>query len=420
MLKNYFKIAFRNLLKNKVFSFINLLGLGVGMAAFFLIYLYVSFELSYDTFNTKADRIYRVVCDVITPSETINAPVTSAPMAINIKADFPEVEAAARLYPSSLLVRKGDVKFEESQMMYADETVFSIFDFPFKYGDSRTALKEPYSIVLSETAAKKYFGEKNPVGETVLIGENAGLSKVTGVMKDIPANSQIRPDMFVSMATFKTFAPDLDKQWNNFGAISYLLLKPGTKASLLESKLPGFLEKHNGKQMEQNKMRYTLFLEPLKDVYLRSKRGGVETGNINNVYIFSVIGMFILLIACINFVNLTTARSAERAKEVGIKKVVGAGSFQLVRQFMSESVLICLIAFVFAVILSASFLHLFKQLAGKVVSAGIFSTFSYILILLFISLVIGILAGVYPALVLSSYKPITVLKGFIGSFKERK
>jgi putative ABC transport system permease protein len=411
MLKNYFKIAYRNLLKNKVFSFINLLGLGVGMSAFFLIYQYVAFELSYDAFNTKADRIYRLVTDIKTPSETLNTPVTSAPMAINIKTDFPEVENAVSLWYDNVLVRKNDVKFMEEKTVYADPSIFSIFDSPLIYGDPQTALKDPYSIVLSETAAKKYFGNKNPVGETILIGEGGDISKITGVMKDIPRNSQIRPEMLISMATFFIYNKNIENQWGNFGATTYLLLKKGTDYKKLQSKFPAFIEKRNGEERKKEQMFFTLILEPLRDVYLKTTRGGEETGNIKNVYIFSIVGIFILLIACINFVNLTTARSADRAKEVGIKKVVGAGKFQLTRQFLSESISICLIAFVFSLILSILIIPLFNDLAGKVVSQGMFSNPLNPLVLLTISLIIGALAGIYPALVLSSYKPIVVLKG---------
>ncbi|HTS44754.1 MAG TPA: ABC transporter permease [Puia sp.] len=412
MLRNYFKIAFRNLWRHRVFSSINILGLAVGMSTCFLIYLYVSFELSYDKFNTKADHIYRLVCDVRTPTETINTSSTSMPMAVNIKRDFPEVESFVRIDGASLLVRKGDVKFQEEKSMFADSSLFGIFDFPFIYGDPHTALKEPFSVVLSQTAAKKYFGSSNPVGQSVLLTDAGFNCKITGVMKDIPENSQFRADMFVSMATFSdTLNRHIDEEWGRFGANSYLLLKPGTNPKHLESEFPAFLDKRDGDEMKKSKMSFTLFLEPLKDVYLKSRRGGFETGNINNVYIFSVIAVFILLIACINFINLTTARSAERAKEVGIKKVIGAARTQLTRQFLGESIVISLLAFVLAVLLCVLLLPLFNHLSGKIVGTGIFSHPGYIGILFLISVGIGLVAGIYPALVLSSYKPIIVLRG---------
>lgn len=203
----------------------------------------------------------------------------------------------------------------------------------------------------------------------------------------------------------------IDKQWGNYGVSAYLLLKPGTDAKALEKKFPAFMERRNGAEAKAHQMYQTLFLEPLKDVYLRSTRDGSKTGNINNVYIFSIIAIFILLIACINFINLTTARSAERAKEVGIRKVAGAGKLQLVWQFVGESVMLCFIAFVLTIIFSALLLPLFNQLAGKTISSGIFQNMRYIIQLFVASIGIGLLAGIYPALMLTSFKPVTVLKG---------
>jgi len=413
MFKNYLKIAFRNLWKHKVFSFINIMGLTVGMTACFLIFLYVSFELSYDSFHSKADRIYRIVCDIKTPTEVINAGGPSWAVPPNVKDEFPEVESFVRIAGNdNVLMRKGDIKFNEENAMWADSSFFKVFDFKLLKGNPQTALKEPFSVVFSETAAKKYFGNTNPIGQTLLITGDAYPAKVTGIMKDIPENSQIKGDVVLSMSTItQKFNSNLDSQWGNYGAQAYLLLKPGTNAKMLEKKFPAFLQRRNGDEMKKSQMYATLFLEPLKDVYLRSTRNGSKTGNINNVYIFSIIAVFILLIACINFINLTTARSAERAKEVGIKKVVGAEKFHLMRQFIGESLMVSMIAFLLAVGLSALLLPLFNQLAGKTVSAGIFSNFYYLFLLFIAAVGIGLLAGVYPALVLSSFKPIVVLKG---------
>lgn len=412
MLKNYFKIAFRNLWRHKAFSFINIMGLAVGMTACFLIFLYVSFETSYDSFNKKADRIYRLVCDIKTPSETRQTAGTSAPMAINIKANFAEVEAAVRIGPASLLLTKGDIKFQEDHSIFADSTLFEVFDFPLIHGNPHTALREPYSIVLSQTAAKKYFGHTNPIGQTVLLSAGNFNSTITGVMKDIPENSQIKADMVVSMSTAKRFGDSaMDQHWSNLSMTSYLLLKPNTYPKLLEAKFADFMENQAGLEMKQNNTHFTLFLEPLKEVYLKSKRGGLETGNINNVYTFSLVAIFVLLIACINFINLTTARSTERAKEVGIRKVIGAEKSQLTQQFLGESVLVCLIAFVLSVFLCTLLLPSFNQLSGKIISTGIFQHPGYLCALFLISAGIGMLAGMYPALVLSSFTPVTVLKG---------
>ncbi|SDD21624.1 putative ABC transport system permease protein [Mucilaginibacter pineti] len=416
MIKNYFKIALRNLWKHKVFSFINITGLSIGITACFFIFMYVGFELSYDNFHTKADRIYRLVTDIKTPTETINTGITAWPFAPNIKADFPEVESFVRISGGSFLVRKGDVKFQEEHSIFADSTFFKVFDFKLLKGDPRTALTAPATIVFTEKAAKKYFGNKNPMGQTVLVTGDAIPAVITGIMKDIPENSQIKADMLISMTSLtQRFNKEIDNSWGNFGATSYLLLKPNTNPKALEAKFPAFLERRNGKEERDHKMSYKFFLEPLKSVYLHSTRGGQESGSITNVYIFGIVAVFILLIACFNFVNLTTARSVERAKEVGIRKVVGAEKSQLASQFIGESVVLCLIAFVLTVILSVLLLPMFNQLAGKTVSPGIFSNWYYVVILLGTAVLIGLVAGIYPALVLSSFKPVSVLKGRFSS-----
>jgi len=412
MLKNHFKIALRNIWRHRGFSLINIIGLSVGITACFFIFIYVTFELSYDKFHTKADRIYRIVTDIKTPSETINTGVTSWAFAPNIKTDFPEVEAFVRISGGSFLIRKGNVKFQEERSLFADSTFFKVFSFKLLKGDPKTALTAQASVVFTQSAAKKYFGDKDPVGQTVLITGDAIPVTVTGLMEDFPENSQIKADMLISMSFLtQRFNKGIDDQWGNYGATSYLLLKPGTDAKALEKKLPAFIQKRNGPGEKAGQMFATLFLEQLKDVYLHSTRGGRESGSISNVYVFSIVAIFILLIACINFINLTTARSVERAKEVGIRKVVGAMKGELAAQFIGESVVLCLIAFVITVILSVLLLPLFNQLAGKTVSPGIFSTPSYILSLFGISVAIGFLAGIYPAMVLSSFRPVSVLKG---------
>ncbi|WP_439557776.1 FtsX-like permease family protein [Dyadobacter sp.] len=325
---------------------------------------------------------------------------------------LPEVEAFTRVSGGSFLVRKGDLKFQEENTLFADSSLFQVFDFKLLKGNPKTALKSQLSLVLSEKAVEKYFGNADPIGQTLLLSGDGLPAVVTGVMQDIPENSQIKADMLISMSTqTQRFSKDLDEQWGNFGASTYLLLKPGTTGAALEKKFPDFLRKRAGKLMDQNQMHYTLFLEPLRDVYLHTTRGGQETGSMNNVYIFAAVAIFILLIACINFINLTTARSVERAKEVGIRKVVGAPKSLVARQFISESVLLCLIAFILSMLLSAALMPLFNTLAGKVISTGIFSNPGYLLLMFVAALCIGVLAGIYPALVLSSFEPVIVLKG---------
>ena len=414
MLKNYLTTALRSLWKRRAFSLINILGLSVGMTACFLIFLYVRFELSYDTFHLKANRIYRVVCDVKTPTETIRANGPAWPVLPNMKLVFPEIESAVRVATVSFLFRKDDVKYQEENSLLADPAFFEVFDFPLLRGDRKTALKEPFTAVFSETAAKKYFGNTNPVGQTVLITGKGWPVKITGVMKDLPENSQVSGDVIVSMSTETQHLNEgLEDnwQWMTYHPICYLLLRPNTNIRTLEDKFPGFIEKREGEAMRSQQMSSTLSLEPLKDVYLSSTRDGSKNGNSKNVYLFSFIAAIILLIACINFVNLTTARSAERAKEVGIRKVVGALQSQLAGQFAGESIILCLIAFFLSVLFAGLLLPEFNHLSGKTISNGIFEHPSYIFLLFAASLGIGLLAGIYPALLLSSYKPSIVLKG---------
>ena len=286
-------------------------------------------------------------------------------------------------------------------------------------GDPQKALTDPLSIVLSETTSKKYFGSEDPIGQTLLLRGDNQIVKVTGIMKDIPGNSHFKADVIVSMITrTQLFNPGRDSQWGNFGFYSYLLLKKGTDPQRLQAKFPAFLTRHNGKEQEESQMFYTLTLEPLKEVYLQSKRESPDKGSMSNVYIFSVIAIFILIIACINFINLTTARASERAKEVGIRKVVGAAKSRLITQFLGESVLICVLAFLLAILLCTLLLPQFNQLAGKTISEGIFKNSNYIVMLFLISAAIGLTAGIYPALVLSGFQPITVLKGRFASGKK--
>jgi len=413
MLMNYLTITLRTLRRHWTFSLINILGLSVGMTAFFLIFQYVRFETSYDRFHSKADRIYRVVADVITPTETLRQGLATSPVAINMKKDFPEVEDAVRLGTDSYLVQKDDIKFQEPNSILADSTFFNIFDFPLVEGDRRTALIHPMSIILSQSTAKKYFGNTDPLGRHLLLTGGFRDARVTGVMKDIPENSQIKADLIVSLSSNELLygQPTPDSEWTNHMYYTYVLLKPHTDAKALQAKLPAWMEMHNGRGMKELQMHDSLILEPFRDVYLHSKYDGFVEGSITNVYIFSVIGVFILALAGINFINLTTARSTERAKEVGIRKVIGALRFQLARQFIGESVILSMLAFVLTLTLCSLLIPLFKQLAGKTISTGIFSHPVDVLTLFALAVAVGLTAGFYPALVLSSFRPVSVLKG---------
>ncbi|HEY8916203.1 MAG TPA: ABC transporter permease [Chitinophaga sp.] len=417
MLKNYLKIALRNLWKHKVFSFINITGLAVGMTACFLIFLYVHFELSYDSFHSKAGRIYRLATDVKTPTETLYNGTTNIPVVPAIKNDFPEVESYVRVADLGILVRKGDLKFQEDNIRVVDSTFFRVFDFKLLKGDMDKALQAPFTVVLTQTTAKKYFGDKDPVGQTLTFDTEDGdrTATVTGLMEDFPENSQIKASMLLSMPSLiQVYAKNYADNWTVHHPASYLLLYPHTNPKTLEAKLPAFLQRRIGEMMAKNKMFYTLTLHPLKEVYLHFGNkyawSGVD-GSERNVYIFSIVAVLILLIACFNFINLTTARAAERAKEVGIRKVVGAQRRQLSLQFIGESIILCCCAFVLTLILSAMLIPLFNQLAGKTVSKGLFQNWPAIGCLWLGAIGIGLLAGSYPAWVLSAFRPVTVLKG---------
>ena len=413
MIKNYLRVAFRNLWRHKGFSLVNIVGLTVGMAAFFLVFLYVCFELSYDSSYDKADRIYRIVSDVKTPTGIDHPNCPPLPTAIHMAQFLPEVQIATRVGMGDnwMVIRDDNEVFETSDVGTADSTFFQVFNIPLVKGDPKTALTRPSSIVLSESTAKQFFGNGNPVGKVLTCTRDKFPGTVTGVMKDIPENSHLKISMLMSLSTFGQRNPGLDSAWNAYAWESYVLLKPGAKAASLQAKLPGYIEKVAGSAVFRNKLVPTLLLEPLRGIYLYSTRDDAKNGHVGNVYIFSIIGAFIVLIAGINFVNLTTARSVERAKEVGIRKVVGAGRWMLAGQFIGESIILCLIAYLLAIGLSGLTLPLFNQLAGKEVSAGILTQPRYLAILLGIAVLIGILAGLYPALVLSSFQPVAVLKG---------
>jgi len=414
MVKNYIRIAFRYLWKHKILSLINVLGLSIGLSSCLLIAIYVQFESSYDSFHSKADRIYRLVTDIKTPSETLKVDVSTWSAAPALKNNFPEVEAFTRINAANLNIRKGDVVFNDEKAVFADSTLFSVFDFQLITGKPATVLSDQLSVVLTEKTARKYFGNTNPVGQALILSSDNLSATVTGVMKDIPENSHIKGDLFISMSTFTTkLNKDLDHDWSGFGAVTYLLLKAGTSPESFQKKLPAFLETYAGKMLREAKVQYTLSLEALPEIYLHSPRGNQQKGSTTNNAFFGAAAIFILLIACINFINLSTARAAERAKEVGIRKTFGAGKNMLAAQFICESVVISLISFVFAVILSEAFIPTFNELSGKIVTKSITGNLPLLTALLVTSIATGALAGIYPAFVLSSFQPVKVLKGRI-------
>ena len=412
MLKHYLKTTFRYFLSHKTFSFINIIGLATGICVCFFALFYVQFELSRDGYNQKADNIYRLVTDIKT-SSGINYESTSTPMGPAIKATYPGVKDMARVFMDDMILQSNPNNATKEEVAYADSSVFKIFTWPLLRGNIGHIFEAPCNVVLSETAAKKYFGNSDPIGQTMMIN---GKTKavVTGIMKDIPYNSHLRVDIIFSITTLVD--DDWSRNWTRFGFYTYLLLQPGQSATDLQAKLPAFVNAN----FNQSEFKYQLALEPLKKVYLYGKprghrTGTSESGSITNIYIISIIAVLVLFIACFNFINLATAFSLQRAKEIGVRKVFGASKYQLVLQFFMDAVILCLIAFIIALLFAMLLLPLFNQLVGTVVADSIFHSFQNILSLFLISIIVGVLSGAYPALFLSGFNPISSLKGKIGS-----
>jgi putative ABC transport system permease protein len=420
MFKNYLKIAARNLLKHKAYSLINVLGLAIGMACCILILLYVRHELSYDRHHENAERIYRVAADVKFGGNDYQIAVSPSPMAEALARDFPEVVNAARFrnYGTFLIKKEGAQNFKEERVVYADNAIFEIFTIPLLAGDA--ALTAPNAVVISKSTAKKYFGNAEAVGQSLILN-NTDTYKITGVFADMPDNSHFHFDFIVSLLILDESRNNL---WVSNTFATYILLKEGADPAALEAKFPAMLEKYMGPQVLQslgtsleefyksgNHWRY--YLQPLPDIHLHSELGAEfePNGSIRYVYIFSAIAVFILLIACINFMNLATARSANRAREVGIRKVVGSYQRQLVGQFLAEAVFLSALAMALALVLVELVLPAFNNLAEKQLQTFYLGNWPLLAALIGITLTVGIVAGSYPAFVLSAFKPVSVLKG---------
>jgi putative ABC transport system permease protein len=425
MIKNYLKTALRNLRKNKGFTLINVFGLALGLATCLLIVFYVSDELSYDRYNVNADRIYRVNTDIKFGGTEGSYAVSAAVAAGALKTDFPEIEAVTRFRNrGGNMVRKGNQNIQEDRMIYADSTLFKVFTLPMINGDPATALTTPHSVVITEKTARKYFDQTDAVGKTLIFNDSIPY-KVTGVIRDIPAQSHFSFDFFLAMTSIDESRED---SWfaNNFN--TYILLRPGADPEKLKSKFAVFLRQHAGPQLqsvlhidfdalEKSGNYYRFSLIPLTKIHLQSNSVAElgANGSMSYVYIFSAIALFVLLIACVNFMNLSTARSANRAREVGVRKVLGSPRKYLVAQFLTESILVTAVSALIAVIIAWAFLGLFNQLSGKELTITP-SVIGWLLpALLLIILVIGCIAGSYPALYLSAFQPIDVLKGKIAA-----
>ena len=404
MFKNYLKIAFRNIKRNKGYSFINITGLAIGMACFILMLLLALDELSFNGFHENAQRIYRVIIENDTIYKSPIA-VTSAPLAAALKKDFPGItEAACFNYAGGGLVKYGDKIIEEDYFTFTDPSFFKMFSFSFLKGNPLTALQDPLGVVLSEKTAEKYFGNKNPLGEVLEIKNIANLT-VTGVIQT-PKNSSLIVDFMVSNHLYNYYHMNIDDwDWLNF--VTFVMLHSKADAEQLKSQIYGYYKK----RWPDTKAR--LLLQPLKRIHLYSnyQYDKLRTSSIYAIYILLLLAVFVLLIACVNFMNLSTARSAKRMKEVGQRKVVGANKQQLIRQFLGESILFSLIALFFAIALVELALPHLNQLVFKEMS--LYGSFTPIMALGFIgiALLTGIIAGSYPAFFLSSFKVVYVLKG---------
>lgn len=429
MFRNYLKVALRNLWKQKTFSAINIVGLATGLCCFLLIAMYVVDELSYDRFNKKADRIYRISADIRFNGTSMHFTQTPDVMGQTLTKDYPEIETFTRVFVNSgpKLIKKGAEFINEERVGHVDSTFFSVFTVPALQGNAQTALNEPNTVVLTKSAATKYFGTTDAVGKTLETNDNTStVYKVTAVVEDVPKNSHFNFSFFFSMDNVRY-------QWgqhlsNNFH--TYLLLKPGVNAKAFGEKsleryvdtyvLPAakqFMEIGNMDEFRKagNYLYYTL--EPLTRLHLYSDRNYELTppGNIQYVYIFSAVAFFILLIACVNFMNLATARSANRAKEVGIRKVLGTERSALIAQFLSESTLMAVLSLLIAVGLTSLVLPLFNDVANKTMTFGSLLSPYILPLLVLLPFLVGLLAGSYPAFYLSSFRPIMVLKGRTGN-----
>jgi putative ABC transport system permease protein len=435
MISNYLKIAMRNLLKYRFISSINLFGLTIGLTCCLLITTYILNELSYDKYNVKANRIYRVTRTFLDQNGAVSLKLSTIAPAFGyyLPGDFPQIEKMTRLYPNDATPVKYKEKiFNEKETAYADENLFNVFTVKVLQGNPKTALYDPYSVMLTEELAKKYFGDEDPMNKTVRLSNQYDF-KVTGIYKAFPANAHMHPSMLLSFNTLKDTGiygeKNLQTSWGNNSFFTYLLMKENFSPKNMIAKFPAFLDdrmtsKNYGGQ--QPSKRTTLDLQKLTDIHLFSHTDyeAEPNGDMSRVYIFSAIALFILLIACINYMNLSTARSALRAREIGIRKVIGARRKELIYQFLGESVLICWVAIILAGVFTYFSLPWLNKVSGQELSFSLLLQTKIIVPLLLTPFVVGILSGLYPALFLSSFQPIKTLKGLFkaggGSISFRK
>lgn len=425
MLQNYLKTAFRNLTRNKIFALINILGLAIGMTCCFLIVLFVKDELSYDQFQDKYERIYRLKYLPKFAGEGMELARIPPPVSPLLTDYFPEIEQAARFYNRSASIEvpaktegEENKQYEEDRVFFADSTLVDIFTFQFTKGNPETALDNPFSIVIAESIAEKYFGEENPMGKTILMSGQYAF-KVTGVFEDYPDNSHVHFELvapYQNMYSIEAEAiragmqTNLTQNWVISHSYTYVLLKPNQSPENVHAKMPQLIDTYASDAV---KGKLDFVLQPLKDIHLRSNIGlEIEAvGNIQHVYLFGLIALLTLLIACINFVNLSTAASLKRATEVGIRKVVGANKGNLVGQFLSESLLLSFFAFGVSLVLLEFTLPILNNLTDKTLEFKLLQHWQETLIFVGIFLTAGILAGSYPAFFVTRFQAASILKG---------
>ncbi|HTB26395.1 MAG TPA: ABC transporter permease [Puia sp.] len=422
MIRSYFKIAFRNLMKYRFTSFINLFGLAIGLTCCMLILAFILNELSYDKYNKNANRIYRVTRSFNNQDGSISLNLSTIAPAFGpyLTNDFPEIEKMTRMLKNGITSFKyKENLFNENNIYFADDNLFDVFTLKVKEGNPKTALSDPFTVMLSEDMAKRYFGNEDPMNKTIRAYNQFNL-KVTGVYKDFPTNSHLHPDALVSFTTLNDTsvygAENLRTSWGNNSFFNFLLLPENYQVKNMIGRFPEFVDKHmdhkdyNG----QNPSKFTkLGLQKLTDIHLRSNMDyeAEPNGDINRVYIFSLIALFILLIACINYMNLSTARSALRAREIGIRKVIGARKKELIFQFLSESVMLCWLATIIAFFLTSLAIPWLNKISGQQISYQDLLKWKIAVPLLLTPFILGIVSGIYPALFMSSFQPVKTLKG---------
>ncbi len=409
MFRNYFITSVRSLMRSKGFSMINIAGLAVGLATFCLIAFYVYHQLSFDRYHEKGDRIFRITENLRTENELLFQAASSPPMGPRMQKEFPEVESYVRMQQWHLLAEHKGITFYEPECYIADSTVFDIFSWPLLKGDKKTALREPFSIVLTQTMAKKYFGDEDPVGQMIKMDYDN--YTITGVMADVPENSHFAFSCLISFSTWSRNNKDAeDRAWFWNGYNTYLLLNHAQSIASVRAKMKEFIDKN----IEKGGMYYEdLPLQPLTSIYMAKPRAGENgmRGNMNNIYILSIIAVFILLIACFNYINLATARASRRLKEVGLRKSLGALRRMLVAQFLGESLIVTFIAGFFAVFLIWLALPSFRTLVESPLSLSLLPDPWLVaggsVALLFL---IGLLAGAYPAFIISGFRPLQIFR----------